>query len=84
MSKDLHIAYILDRNVQMCADHADLYGFQFLSLVFLHHLHRHGLAVLPLAQDGEWKAGHGHRENCHFLSHNSFNVTTGVCLKMLG
>jgi hypothetical protein len=41
MGKALHIPYILYRNVQMCADHADLYGFQFLSLVFLH---RHGSA----------------------------------------
>ena len=25
------------------------------------------VAVLRLAQDGEWKAGHGHGENGHFL-----------------
>jgi hypothetical protein len=51
------------------------------------------MAVLPLAQDGEWKAGHGHRENCHFLKqklqqrqqchtqrHNP--VTTAVSVKV--
>ena len=37
MSKALHVAYILYRNVQTCGDHADLYSFRFPSLVFLLH-----------------------------------------------